>query len=109
MSRRIHFLASLAALLLASPAPAATARPAAHSAGSCSVGDGKGYGYTYLTALSVSGTSCASGRGVVRSHGRARGWRCARKLLDRSSVQYDARWTCTSGSRRVVWTFAENT
>jgi hypothetical protein len=85
---------------------AASSAPAAHAAGSCGIGNGEGYGYSYLTSLSVSHTSCSVGRALARKHGR--GWHCHRVLLDSSPVQYDARMTCTSRGRRVVWTYTQN-
>jgi hypothetical protein len=30
-------------------------------------------------------------------------------VLDSSPVQYDARMTCKSGGKQVVWTFTQNT
>ena len=73
------------------------------------MGAGKGYGYSYLTSLTVRGTNCATGRGVVARHGHVPGWGCSKKRLATSPVQYDDRETCHSGSRQVVWTFTQNT
>lgn len=81
--------------------------PRAVAARSCSVGSGEGYGYTYLTSLSVSDTTCAVGKSVVRHHGR--GWSCHRRVLARSPVQYDARMSCSSGRRHVTYTYTQNT
>jgi hypothetical protein len=97
-------LAAVAAVLMAS---SASARPVAHTAGTCSVGSGRGYGYSYLTYLWVYRTSCANGRTLARHHGR--GWSCKKKILDRSPVQYDAKVTCRSGKREVQWTYTQNT
>jgi hypothetical protein len=95
--------AGIASSALAAPAPAA------HAAASCGVGNGKGYGYTYLTSLTVTHTSCSTGKAVAKKHGHVSGWHCSTKRLATSPVQYQARVTCTSGSRRVVWTFTQNT
>jgi hypothetical protein len=57
----------------------------------------------------VSRTSCATGSYVAKHHGKVKGWRCTKKLLDRSSVQYDAKVSCSSGRRQVRWTFTQNT
>lgn len=46
----------------------ATAAPAARAASNCSVGSGEHLGPTYLTALSVSGTSCGTGLAVVKGY-----------------------------------------
>jgi hypothetical protein len=81
----------------------------AHAAASCGVGSGTGYGYTYLTSLSVTHTSCGTGRFVARKHGHVSGWHCSTKRLATSSVQYESRVICSSGGRRVVWTFSQNT
>jgi hypothetical protein len=94
---------------LASATMAAAPGEAAHVASVCGVGSGLGYGYTYLTSLSVTHTSCATGRSVAKKHGHIRGWRCSTKRLATSPVQYQSRVTCTSGRRRVVWTYSQNT
>jgi hypothetical protein len=92
-------------------AATAPARPLAHAAShSCHNGiPGSGIGYSYLTSLSVQNTSCANGKTLARKHGNVHGWHCSQKILDRSPVQYDARKTCKSGNRKVVWTFTQNT
>lgn len=94
---------------LASATMAAAHGRAAHVASACGVGSGLGYGYTYLTSLSVAHTSCATGRSVAKKHGHIRGWHCSTKRLATSPVQYQSRVTCTSGRRRVVWTYSQNT
>jgi hypothetical protein len=92
------------------PGSAASARPAtARTAGSCGVGNGKGYGYSYLTYLWVYKTTCSTGKTVARHHGKLAGWHCKKKTLDRSPVQYDAKVTCSNGSRQVQWTYTQNT
>jgi hypothetical protein len=88
---------------------ASAGSPVAHAAGRCSVGSGRGYGYSYLTYLWVSRTSCSNGSYVAKHHGKVRGWRCSKKILDRSSVQYDAKVSCSSGRRQVRWIFTQNT
>jgi hypothetical protein len=109
MSRWIR---SMTVLMSASAAlfgaAAATARqPLARTAASCNVGAGKGFGYTYLTGLTVRGVNCATGKSVVKKRGK--GWGCSKKRLQSSPTQYQERETCTSGSRRVVWTYSQNT
>jgi hypothetical protein len=83
--------------------------PQARIAGSCGVGSGHGYGYTYLTSLKVTRTSCSTGKSVAKHHGHVKGWKCSTKRLATSPVQYEARVTCKSGSRQVIWTFSQNT
>lgn len=94
---------------LVSASTAAAHGRAAHVASACGVGSGLGYGYTYLTSLSVTHTGCATGRSVAKKHGHVSGWHCSTKRLATSPVQYQARVTCTSGKRRVVWTYSQNT
>ncbi len=116
---RTPFLGLAAAVgVLAAAGPAAAApsaqtpsaqTPSAHAAQSCGVGAGHGYGYSYLTSLTVTRTSCATGRTVAHHHGHVSGWHCAGKRLATSPVQYDKRVTCTSGARLVRWTFVQNT
>ena len=111
MSRRFSSLVGVltVTLLLAAVASAAAQSQTAHATRGCAVGAGTGYGYSYLTSLTVHRTSCATGRTVVKHHGHLRGWRCTKKRLDTSPVQYDDRETCGSGGRQVVWTFTQNT
>jgi hypothetical protein len=104
----IALATSVVILATAAVALASPASPPAHAASGCGVGHGQGFGYTYLTSLSVKGIGCASGRSVVKHRG-GRGWKCAQKRLASNPVQYDARETCKSGSRQVVWTFAQDT
>jgi hypothetical protein len=111
--RPVRLLAPLLMIVLAfAGATAASGTPrlaSAHAAGGCNVGSGRNDGYSYVTSLSVRATSCARGMTLVKHHGHLSGWGCKRKLLDRSPVQYDARMTCHSGARQVVWTFTQNT
>jgi len=108
MSRRL--MIPLLAVMVGVPAAAtAVASPVAHAARSCGVGGGKGYGYTYLTSLTVKKTSCANGKHLVHHHGHISGWHCSQKTIDHAPGIYDARKTCTSGNRKVIWTFQQNT
>jgi hypothetical protein len=75
----------------------------------CSIGTGRSFGYTYLTSLSARGTSCATATTLAKHHGKESGWRCSIKRLATSPIQYQARDTCTAGSREVVWGFTQNT
>ena len=103
-------------------APAATAETA-HAARSCSPPKYPGNGY--FTSLSVSHTSCGTGRKVAlahyhcrRKHGvrghchhRVLHFRCKenRPASARIPTQYSSRVTCTRGSRRVVFVYQQNT
>lgn len=84
-------------------------QPVARAAGSCGVGSGHGYGYTYLDTLSVYRTSCANGRTIAKHHGHVSGWHCSKSRLSTSPFQYLEHEKCTSGSRRVSWTYTQNT
>jgi hypothetical protein len=92
--------------------PAAAAhRIAAHAASTnCRLSrhDWTSFGYSYFESLSVSRTSCTTGRAVAKAHGRVRGWRCSRKITAQASFQYDATETCTSGGRTVQWKYTQN-
>jgi hypothetical protein len=111
--RSVRLLVPLLIIVLAFAAATAASGaprpPSAHAAGSCNVGSGRNDGYSYVTSLSVRRTSCARGMTLVKHHGHLRGWGCKKKLLDKSPVQYDARMTCHSGAKQVVWTFTQNT
>jgi hypothetical protein len=101
--------ATAALLAIGIAASGAAARgPVAHAAGSCGLGDPRGYGYSYLTSLWVKNTTCKLGRTIAKDHGHYSGWSCKKTTLDSSPVQYDARVTCTSGSRVVKYTYTQN-
>lgn len=113
MTRRILIsLGCCAALAAAAPGTAA--------AKTCPAPDYPGSGY--FTSLSVTKTTCAKGRAVALAHYRCRtengrkgrcgrrvkGFRCTEK---RQSIptQFDSRVTCADGSKRVVFTYQQNT
>jgi hypothetical protein len=83
------------------------------------------FGPTYVTSVKVHGITCASGKLVVKAfhacrkaHGGVKG-RCPRSVSvrgfhcteNRSTIasQFTSKVTCTSGSRRVVHTYTQNT
>ncbi|MEA2458914.1 MAG: hypothetical protein QOC95_1886 [Thermoleophilaceae bacterium] len=116
MSRVVPAGALLIFLLaLATAGGAAGSSPQARAAGSCHLSsyEQRHLGASYVTSLSVSNTSCKTGKAVVRSYhrngGHVSGWSCHRRILDKSPAQYDARATCTRGSKRVVHTYTKNT
>jgi hypothetical protein len=109
---------SLAAAIAAS-ASGATARPAAVV--NCPLPHYPGVGY--FTSLTVSGTSCRSGKAVAiayyhcrLSHGGVKG-RCPGGVLGFSCAEHrvsipteiDARVTCTKGRAKVVHTYQQDT
>ena len=106
----------LGAALAAAPAHAATRN--------CNVQrDAGSYGVTYVTSLKVTNTSCASGKKVVRAFNRCRkasggikghctrrvlGYRCRETRTD-IKTQFSSKVTCRDGTRRVVFTYTQNT
>lgn len=110
MPRRVRLLipSLIAAAGLLMTATALAGSPVATAAGGCGVGSGHGYGYTYLTSLSVTRTSCSTGKALAKKHGHVSHWKCATKRLATSPVQYEDRVSCSNGARRVVWTFSQN-
>jgi hypothetical protein len=126
MSRAVRtsaLLAFVALLALATAGGAVAGSPVAHAAGKCHLSN-HDYGHlgaSYVTSLSVKGVSCKTGKSVVRAYhkcrsrggwmgkcGHAAGYSCSRRILDRSSVAYDAKVTCKRGGKRVVHTYQEN-
>lgn len=93
------------------------------AAGACSAPKYPGSGY--FTSLRVSHTSCRTGRKVALAHYRCRRahgvrGRCRHRVLRfrcresrpssaRTRNEYNARVSCTRGSRRVVFTYQQNT
>ena len=80
-------------------------------------------GATYLVSLSVSGVSCSTGLKVEKAwqacrkktaghttcRSRVLGYKSTQKILGHSKVEYDAKVTATNGSRKVVFTYQQNT
>ena len=102
-------VAAALSLAGASPAVAATCKP------------GKYPGQGYFTSLKVTNISCSGGRDVMRAHYRCRtkhgikgrcpsfnGWRCT-ETRNAIATEYNARVTCRKGSRKVVYTYQQNT
>jgi hypothetical protein len=117
--RSICCLALLGALLAFAPAASADG-PDATAAKSCRVGDTRSYGTTYVTSISVSGTSCRSGRRVIRAfhacrpgksgrcNKRVSGYSCSERRVS-GRTQYDSRVTCRNGSKVVKHTYTQFT
>jgi hypothetical protein len=122
---RTSTLLALAVLALGTAGTAVASSPQAHAARSCSLSpyQQRHLGASYVTSLSVKGTSCASGRSLVRAFnacrhksGGARG-HCRRRVNgykcteSRSGikVQYDSRTACVNGSRKVNFRYTQNT
>ena len=112
-------LATLAVALVLLTAPAsAEAKRCLGSRGSRSLGP------TYVLQITVTHTSCETGKRVVRAydrcrrrHGGAKGrcpsrvlhYRCTEGRRRTSPVQFDAPVSCRYGARRVKFTYTQNT
>jgi hypothetical protein len=118
--RLLSLLALLAACAAALTPTAAASGPDATAAKGCSVGDSRSYGTTYVLKISVSGTSCRSGKSLIRAfHGcrpgksgrcsRVRRYSCSESRFDRISTQYSSRVTCRRGDRVVKHTYQQFT
>jgi uncharacterized membrane protein len=116
---RILTALALAAAFTAAVAPTAGADPVASASKSCSVGDERSYGTTYVISISVSGTSCRSGRSLIRSFHDCRpgksgkcpsvkGYSCSERR-EKGPTQYDSRVTCRKGSKTVKHTYTQFT
>ena len=112
-SRLLAFGAACALpFVAASPAAAAT----------CSKPNSPKYpGQGYFTSLKATGISCSGAKDVMMGHYKCRtkngikgkcpsfnGWRCTEKRVA-ISTEYNSRVTCTKGSRKVVYTYNQDT
>ncbi len=128
MPRRIALLGSTLTLVLALPAGAGAVATAGAQAGGPSAAATRTCpaprypGQGYFTSLTVKRVSCARGRTVTLAHYRCRtrsgrAGRCRSRVLgyrcseQRQSIptEINARVTCRSGARRVVYTYQQNT
>lgn len=109
VTRSLALLAALTVLL---------AIPPAASAKGCSIGNERSYGTTYVTKISVSGTSCRSGRTVVRAFhacrpgakgkcGRTKGYSCSERRYNKGRTSFDSNVTCRKGGRTVKHTYTQ--
>ncbi len=121
MHRTLAGTALVLAIAAFSAAAPASGAPAAKT---CDVlKDAQRLGPSYVTSLTVQGVSCTTGKRVVRAYYRCRidaggvrslchkrvlGYRC-RELREGVAVQFDAKVTCTRGTRRVRHTYTQNT
>ena len=115
MSKLLALAAALATMLALGAT--ATAHPTAHAARTCAPGKYPGQGY--FQRLTVTRLSCTAGRRVMRAHYSCRtrhgkkgycprvlGYRC-KEIRNAISTEYNARVTCTSGSRKVVYFYQQ--
>ena len=109
-------LAACAALAATASADA----PDATASKGCSVGDSRSYGTSYVLKISVSGTSCRSGKSLIRAFhdcrpgksgrcGRVKRYNCSESRFARISTQYSSRVTCKRGDRVVKHTYQQFT
>ena len=115
MSRFFALAATLAATLAVGAS--AGAHPTANAARTCAPGKYPGQGY--FQRLVVSHVRCATGKRVMRAHYSCRikhgrkgfcprvlGYRC-KEVRNGISTEYNARVTCTRGSRKVVYYYQQ--
>jgi hypothetical protein len=118
--RLLCLLALLAACAVTLAPTASAASPTASAAKGCSVGDSRGYGTTYVLKINVRGTSCRSGKRLIRAFhdcrpgksgrcGRVSRYSCSESRFDRISTQYSSRVTCKRGDRVVKHTYQQFT
>ena len=109
-----------AAILLLGPASPASAKTT-----TCNIsGKERSFGPTYVTKLKVAGTSCATGKSVVKAyytcrksnggragtcHHKVLGWGCSEHRFNKISTQYDSNVTCKKGTKRVWHTYTQYT
>ncbi len=125
LRRGLAWILPLALLGAGMGSAAATAgSPVATAAGTCSIrGQERNFGPTYVTALSVSGTSCTTGKRVVRAFHRCRkahggikgrcttpvlGYRCSERRGG-IATQFSGRVTCRRGGATVRHTYTQFT
>jgi hypothetical protein len=105
--------------------PGAGAAPSVRASGSCAIPNhGQHVGPTYLTALSVSGTSCGTGLAVVRAyhvcqvkHGGVKakctstvdGFRCSEKRGPSIPTEFLSSVSCQDRSARVNYKYTQFT
>ena len=124
MTTRLSITAALAALLVAlALAPGGAAGKSARSA--CNIsGKERDLGASYVTSVKVHNTSCRKGLKVTKAYnecrkdhggpksrkcpGRAEGFKCDTNVLAESSAQFDAKFKCTKGSKKVTGTYTQN-
>jgi hypothetical protein len=121
MLSRTAAVLTLVAALAALASTASAGGPVGTASKSCSVGNTRSYGTTYVLNISVSHTSCSSGRSVVRAfhacrpgkagycNRRVLGYSCSERRFDKIRTQYSSRVTCRKGSRVVKHTYQQFT
>jgi hypothetical protein len=103
---------------------ALAAAPAGSAATGCQKAKERKLGATYVTKVTVKGTDCATGLTVVKAFHSCRkksstgkckstvkGYKCTEKRPAAETIptQYTGYVTCTSGAKRVVQEYQQNT
>jgi uncharacterized membrane protein len=118
---RVALLAVIAVLAAAASAPMAQSA----SSKNCPLSEHERYPHvtkpTYNLSLKVSGTSCATGKKVMKAFHACRsvtGYRCTKKVLkswtctgrkaSNIATMFDGSFTCKYGSRRVTSGYQQN-
>jgi hypothetical protein len=107
------------AAMAAFAGPAAAGGPTASASKTCKPATYPGNGY--FTSLAVRNVGCSTGRKLQLDHYRCRrkhgirgrcssvdGYRCG-ETRESISTEFDARVTCKRGTRKVVFTYQQNT
>ena len=109
--------------IAAIPAGAQAGGGTAKSDCSLSASEQRHLGASYVYTLKVKNLSCDKGKRLVKKYHACRhdnggangkcnsvkGYSCNEKVLDSSPQQFNAKATCTKGSKKFKQTFAENT
>ncbi len=124
MTTRLSITAALAALLVALVlAPGGAAGKSARSA--CDIsGQEQELGASYVTSVKVRNVGCGKGLRVTKAYnecrkdnggpgsrncpGQVKGYSCNTNVLAESSAQFDAKFTCKKGNKRVKGTYTQN-
>ena len=115
---RLTIACAVLAVALAALAPSAGAHPAGAAAKGCSRGDERSYGTTYVTAISVSNTSCRNGRSLIRAYHACRpgksgkcssvkGYSCSERRYNKGRTSYDSDVTCHKGGKTIKHTYVQ--
>lgn len=124
-----RLIASLAAVALTAAlmSTAGAGAAAAPSKSSCNLSphEQRHLGASYVTSLSVKRTSCAKGKKVTKAfnkcrhnhggaaghcHASVKGYSCSENRYDvLHGVQYSSKVTCKHGSKRVKFSYTQNT
>ncbi|MEA2331358.1 MAG: hypothetical protein QOH58_1496 [Thermoleophilaceae bacterium] len=113
----IRTLAVLAVFAALAPS-ASAAGPEATASKGCGVGDSRSYGTTYVTAISVTNTTCRAGKSVIRAFHACRpgksgkcasvkGYSCSESRFNKGRISYDSNVTCRKGGKTVRHTYTQ--